>query len=155
MRLRTKHATSAVVVTILSRNKPYRKKPSPTWYYFVNSWLSISNVSQEIYNIGRQMGNGYTKNTCYLASSNTISITFIQTWVHSRMPIQNNFPSIGFELLPNIRRANISWDYMLLIVGCCRLYVAHHIREEINHVTVSAFIPKRSSNYDGALLKVP
>ena len=25
-----------------------------------------------------------------------------QTWVHSWMPIQNNFPSIGFELLPNI-----------------------------------------------------
>ena len=31
------------------------------------------------------------------------------------MPIQNNFPSIGFELLPNIWRANISWECLVVI----------------------------------------
>ena len=43
-----------------------------------------------------------------------------QTWVHSRMPIQNNFPSIGFELLPNIWRANITWECLAVIQNLWR-----------------------------------
>ena len=43
-----------------------------------------------------------------------------QTWVHSRMPIQNNFPSIGFELLPNIRRANITRECLAVIQNLWR-----------------------------------
>ena len=31
------------------------------------------------------------------------------------MPIQNNFPSMGFDLLPNIRRANIYWECLAVI----------------------------------------
>ena len=47
-------------------------------------------------------------------------IRIIQTWVHSRMPIQNNFPSIGFELLPNIWRANITWECLAVIQNLWR-----------------------------------
>ena len=36
------------------------------------------------------------------------------------MPIQNNFPSIGFELLPNIWRANITWECLAVIQNLWR-----------------------------------
>ena len=45
---------------------------------------------------------------------------FWQTWVHSQMLIQNNFPFVGFVLLPNIRRANISWECLAVIQNLWR-----------------------------------
>ena len=43
-----------------------------------------------------------------------------QTWVHSWMPIQNNFPSIGFELLPNIPRRCLLSECLAVIQNLWR-----------------------------------
>ena len=56
----------------------------------------------------------------YIYAKETTFGAIGQTWVHSRMPIQNNFPSIGFELLPNIRRANITRECLAVIQNLWR-----------------------------------